>query len=186
MTGPGIWSPPAFRDVNDAWAIQIRHWLRCLASCPTTYKSCFASANGFNVFCGSFGGVVGFGCVLHDYLIPRHVLVQTTQKIRSMNIMYARHAHVYYIYVGTVPPLPPLPCLSLASRFALLIDLEQSLRSFSSGLLHQRLGGLPNIWQHRENLKSLELTLGSAAGAIKYGTYNKNESRWLCKRRLVD
>ena len=86
-------------------------------------------------------------------------------------------------------------CTSFASTSLPLVGLQalpywltwnSPFVPYSSGLLHQRLGGLPNIWQHRENLKSLELTLGSAAGAIKYGTYNKNESRWLCKRRLVD
>ncbi|CAK9009456.1 Phosphoglycolate phosphatase 2, partial [Durusdinium trenchii] len=42
-------------------------------------------------------------------------------------------------------------------EFALLIDLEVPVRSFSAGILHQRLGSLPNWWQERANLRSLEL-----------------------------
>lgn len=45
-------------------------------------------------------------------------------------------------------------------EFSFLIDLELFIRSFAQGIWgfsHQRLGPLPNLWQHREALRRLEL-----------------------------
>lgn len=49
------------------------------------------------------------------------------------------------------------------ARFSFLIDLELFIRSFAQGIWgisHQRLGPLPNLWQHREALRRLELMPG--------------------------
>ncbi|CAK9111660.1 unnamed protein product [Durusdinium trenchii] len=66
-------------------------------------------------------------------------------------------------------------------EFALLIDLEVPVRSFSAGILHQRLGSLPNWWQERANLRSLELRLGSQQQPARepcFADLGRRNRRW--------
>ena len=44
-------------------------------------------------------------------------------------------------------------------EFSLQIDTQLELRSFTEGLMHERLGSMPELWRNRLALRRLELTL---------------------------
>ena len=45
--------------------------------------------------------------------------------------------------------------------FALQLDTQLELRSFTEGFMHERLGSMPELWRNRLALRRLELTLGA-------------------------